>query len=61
MAFVLKKDLDFTWEAIAEALQVKIWTARQYVAKANEVLRATMAATQPETAFRFIRDLDQQE
>ena len=60
-AFVLKKHLDFTWETIAEALQVSIWTARQYVAKAEQVLRATMAATQPETAFRFIRDLDQQE
>jgi DNA-directed RNA polymerase specialized sigma24 family protein len=60
-AFVLKKDLDFTWETIAEALRVSVWTARQYVAKAEQALRATMAATQPETAYRLIRDLDQQE
>lgn len=60
-AFVLKKDLDFTWEAIAKALQVSVWTARQYVAKAEQVLRATIAATQPETAYRFIRNLGRQE
>jgi DNA-directed RNA polymerase specialized sigma24 family protein len=60
-AFVLKKDLDFTWETIAETLQISVWTARQYVAKAEQVLRAIMAGTQPETTYRFIRDLDQQE
>jgi DNA-directed RNA polymerase specialized sigma24 family protein len=60
-AFVLRKDLGFTWETIAEALQVKLSKARKYVERAEEVLRATMAATQPETAYRWIRDLDQQE
>ena len=60
-AFVLKKHLDFTWESIAETLQITVWTARQYVAKAEELLRATVAATQPEAAFQFIRDLDHQE
>src|SRR5436305_9238683 len=30
-AFVLRKDLGFTWEAIAKALQVSVWAARQNV------------------------------
>jgi DNA-directed RNA polymerase specialized sigma24 family protein len=60
-AFVLKKELDFSWEEIAETLQVSVWKAREYVTDAEELLRATVAATQPETAYRFIRDLDQQE
>ena len=60
-AFALKKELGFTWEEVAETLQVSVSRAREYVAKAEETLRATMAATQPETAYRFIREFDQQE
>jgi DNA-directed RNA polymerase specialized sigma24 family protein len=60
-AFVLKKEFGFTWDEVAETLQVTVSRAREYVTKAEEALRATVAATQPETAFRFIRNLDQQE
>ena len=60
-AFVLRKDFNFTYEAIADALDISVWQAREYIAAARKALGETMAATQPESAYRFIRELREDE
>jgi len=55
-AFVLRSDFGFTYERIADAMDVGVERASGLVEEARRNLREMVATIQPETAYRFLKD-----
>jgi DNA-directed RNA polymerase specialized sigma24 family protein len=61
LAFMLRRDFGFSYETIGEVMGCGEEKVRTNVESAQKKLKDIIAVTKPETAYRYIRDLDEEQ